>query len=203
MTYGRTVSFGRTLPGACDVLCDDRCMTSTQSRATIAIPIAVIFLAAGVRLWRLPEPRQLVWDEHYYVFDAEVYLGGGIGQPIPRAPRVKIIDEGTWVHPPLGKWMIALLGVGPFGLHSFGWRFPSVVFGIAGVGLLYLLALRLWGSPWWAGLAALLLSLDGLHIVQSRIAMLDIFLTTFITAGMLLLAMDRKRVDARDDRVEH
>ena len=85
------------------------------------------------------------------MFDAEVYLGGGIGQPIAGAPAVKIADEGTWVHPPLGKWIIALLGVGPIGLRSIGWRLPSAIFGIAGVALLYLLALRLWGSVWWAG----------------------------------------------------
>ena len=139
-------------------------------------------------------PRS-VWDEQYYVFDAEAYLGGGIGQPIEGAPPVKIADEGTWVHPPLGKWIIALLGVGPIGQRPIGWRLPSAVFGIAGVALLYLLALRLWRSVWWAGLAALLLALDGLHIVQSRIAMLDIFLTTFITAAMLFLVLDRERMD--------
>ena len=82
------------------------------------------------------------------------------------------------------------------GLHAFGWRFPSVLFGVAGVLLLYFLALELWGSVWWAGLAGLLLSLDGLHIVQSRIAMLDIFLCTFVTAGMLLLVLDRRRMTA-------
>jgi dolichyl-phosphate-mannose-protein mannosyltransferase len=38
-----------------------------------------------------------------------------------------------------------------------------------------------------------LLALDGLHIVQSRIAMLDVFLCTFITAGILLLVLDRRR----------
>lgn len=43
------------------------------------------------------------------------------------------------------------------------------------------------------GPGGLLLALDGLHIVQNRIAMLAIFLTTFITAGMLLLVLDRKR----------
>jgi dolichyl-phosphate-mannose--protein O-mannosyl transferase len=89
--------------------------------------------------------------------------------------------------------MIALLGIGPFGLHPFGWRVPSVLFGVAGVGLLYLLALELWGSVLWAGLASLLLALDGLHIVQSRIAMLDIFLSTFVTAGILFLVLDRTR----------
>ena len=159
------------------------------------VPAVVLLVAAVIRLWGLPSPNELYWDEQYYVYDAEAYLGGGIGQPIPGAPAVKIADEGTWVHPPLGKWIMALLGVGPVGLRPIGWRLPSAVFGIAGVALLYLLALRLWRSVWWAGFASLLLALDGLHIVQSRIAMLDIFLTTFVTAGMLFLALDRERMD--------
>ena len=175
--------------------------SSDRSRgsAWIAVPLIVIAVAAGVRLWGLSNPPGMVWDEHYYVFDAEVYLGGGIGQPVPGAPAVKIADEGTWVHPPLGKWMIALLGEGPLGMHAFGWRLPSALFGIAGVALLYFLALQLWGSVWLAGLCALLLALDGLHIVHSRLATLDIFLTTFITAGMLCLALDRRRMQRREE----
>lgn len=169
----------------------------TEARWTrVGVPSIVLLVAAVIRLWGLPSPPALYWDEQYYVYDAEVYLGGGIGQPIPDPPAVKIADEGTWVHPPLGKWIMALLGVGPLGLRAIGWRLPSAVFGIAGVALLYLLALRLWGSVWWAGFVSLLLALDGLHIVQSRIAMLDIFLTTFITAGMLFLVLDRERMDA-------
>jgi dolichyl-phosphate-mannose-protein mannosyltransferase len=162
----------------------------------ILVPAAVLLIATGLRLWSLSSPHQLYWDEQYYVFDAEVYLGGGIGQPIEGAPPVKIADEGTWVHPPGGKWIIALLGVGPLGDRPIGWRLPSALFGIAGVALLYLLALRLWRSVWWAGFASLLLALDGLHIVQSRIAMLDIFLTTFITAGFLFLVLERERMDS-------
>jgi dolichyl-phosphate-mannose--protein O-mannosyl transferase len=160
----------------------------------VGVPTVVLVVAAVIRLWGLPFPPALYWDEQYYVFDAEVYLGGGIGQPIGHPPAVKIADEGTWVHPPLGKWIMALMGVGPFGLRAIGWRLPSAVFGIAAVALLYVLALRLWHSVWWAGFVALLLALDGLHIVQSRIAMLDIFLTTFITAGMLFLVLDRERM---------
>lgn len=162
----------------------------------MGVPAIVLLVAAVIRLWGLPSPAALYWDEQYYVYDAEVYLGGGIGQPIRDPPAVKIADEGTWVHPPLGKWIMALMGVGPLGLRSIGWRLPSAVFGIAGVALLYLLALRLWRSVWWAGFVSLLLALDGLHIVQSRIATLDIFLTTFITAGMLFLVLDRERMHA-------
>lgn len=183
-------------------------MLVTRISPRIAVPMVVLAIAAGLRLWGLGAPPSLYWDEQYYVFDAEVYLGGGIGQPIPGAPPVKIADEGTWMHPPLGKWVMALLGVGPMGLRSIGWRLPSALFGIVGVGLLYLLALSLWRSVWWAGMASLLLALDGLHIVQSRIAMLDIFLTTFITAGMLFVVLDRRRMEApapsqRWPRIEH
>jgi dolichyl-phosphate-mannose-protein mannosyltransferase len=168
-------------------------MLRTRIPSHIAVPAVVLAIAAGLRLWGFTTPQALYWDEQYYVFDAEVYIGGGIGQPIEGAPEVKIADEGTWVHPPLGKWIIALLGVGPLGLRSIGWRLPSVLFGIAGVALLYFLALQLWRSVWWAGFASLLLALDGLHIVQSRMAMLDIFLTTFVTAGVFLLVLDHRR----------
>ena len=160
----------------------------------MGVPTTVVLLAAVLRLWGLGSPPSLYWDEQYYVFDASVYLGGGIGQPIPGAPDAKIADEGTWVHPPMGKWIIALLGIGPLGLRSIGWRLPAALFGTVGVALLYLLAFRIWRSVWWAGLAALFLALDGLHIVQSRAAMLDIYLTTFVTAGVLFLVLDRERI---------
>ncbi len=168
-------------------------MSSRPKSAAVLVPAVVILLAAGLRLWDLSYPTHMYWDEQYYVFDAEAYIGGGIGIPVGHPPPDTIADEGTWVHPPLGKWIIAVLGVGPLGLRAIGWRLPSAVFGVAGVALLYFLALELWGSVWRAGLAGLLLALDGLHIVQSRMAMLDIFLTTFMTAGMLLLVLDRKR----------
>jgi dolichyl-phosphate-mannose--protein O-mannosyl transferase len=57
----------------------------------------------------------------------------------------------------------------------------------------YLLGLALFESPWWAGLGALLLAFDGLHLVLSRMAMLDVFVSTFVTLGALLLALDRIR----------
>jgi dolichyl-phosphate-mannose-protein mannosyltransferase len=175
-------------------------LNTNRRRARIWVPAVVFLLASAVRLWSLSSPPTLYWDEQYYVFDAEVYLGGGLGQPVGHQPEVKIADEGTWMHPPLGKWVIALAGVGPLGLRSIGWRLPSALFGIAGVVLLYFMALRLWKSVWWAGLASLLLALDGLHIVQSRIAMLDIFLSTFILAAMLCLILDRERMDEPDER---
>jgi dolichyl-phosphate-mannose-protein mannosyltransferase len=172
-------------------------MPITRILSRIAVPAVVLAIAAGLRLWGLGAPGQLYGDESYYVFDASAYLGGAIVDPIGDAPpTVRIADEATWVHPPLGKWIIALLGIGPMGQRAIGWRLPPAVFGTAGVALLYLLVLHLWRSVWWAGFAALLLALDGLHIVQSRMAMLDIFLTTFVTAAVLFLVLDRERMGA-------
>jgi dolichyl-phosphate-mannose--protein O-mannosyl transferase len=157
----------------------------------VLVPVALVLLAGGLRVWGLSSPPQTYWDESYYVPDAYDYLGGGYLIGHPDDPSYKLVGEITWVHPPLGKWMIAM-GVGPMGLHPLGWRLPSAVFGTTAVLLVYLLGLALWGSVWWAGLAGLLLSLDGLHIVQSRIAMLDVFLATFVLAGVYLMVLDRR-----------
>jgi dolichyl-phosphate-mannose-protein mannosyltransferase len=171
----------------------------TDRRARILIPLVLGVATLGIRLWDVTSPPQTYWDETYYAIDASGYLGGIL--PLPaRLPAPTIEGEVSWEHPPLGKWITAI-GVSPLGLRPLGYRLPSVVLGTAGVLVLYLLALELWGSAWWAGLAAMLLSLDGLHIVQSRIAMLDVFLVTFITAGALFLVRDRKRLlDAAAER---
>jgi dolichyl-phosphate-mannose-protein mannosyltransferase len=50
----------------------------------------------------------------------------------------------------------------------------------------------------WAGAAALLIATENLHFVQSRIAMLDIFLTMFVVLGFLLLVADRRVTQPKD-----
>jgi dolichyl-phosphate-mannose-protein mannosyltransferase len=158
-------------------------------RRVLWIGTAVVTVALALRLWNLGAPAQTVFDESWYTFDAVAYLGGGISRLTP--PAVAIKNDSTPEHPPLGKWLIAA-GIGPYS-KPIGWRFPSMVFGVAGVLLVYLLALTLWRSPWWAGLAGLLVALDGVHIVQSRLAMLDIFVSTFITAGVLCAVLEYQR----------
>ena len=82
-------------------------------------------------------------------------------------------------HPPLGKDLI-MLGVMLFGMTAFGWRVVGAVFGAAMVPLFYLLTRRLTRSPRYALLGAVLLSLDGLRFVQTRIATIDVYATFFI-----------------------
>jgi dolichyl-phosphate-mannose--protein O-mannosyl transferase len=153
----------------------------------VLVPIAILALAAGFRLWNLASPDMTIADEAYYAADAENYLGGGVSYT--PAPFETIPEESTWMHPPLGKELIAL-GVGPLGVRAIGWRLPSAVAGVVGVLLVYLLALALWRSVAWAGLASLFIAVDGLHVVMSRLAMLDIFLAMFVTAGFLFVVRE-------------
>ncbi len=59
------------------------------------------------------------------------------------------------------------------------WRFPSLLLGAGGVAATYLLALRLFRSVPAGFLAAGLLLFDNLWYLQSRVAMLDIFSSSF------------------------
>lgn len=82
-------------------------------------------------------------------------------------------------HPPLGKDII-WLGILLFGMTGFGWRVMGALFGAAMVPVFYLLARRLTRSPRMALLGAVLLALDGLRFVQTRVATIDVYATFFI-----------------------
>ncbi|MGI8427121.1 MAG: phospholipid carrier-dependent glycosyltransferase [Actinomycetota bacterium] len=150
--------------------------------------LAVLVLAAGLRIARLAEPNAVVFDETYYAKDACLYLG--------HTQQFCGLDQATeqsYVHPPLGKWLISF-GIRIFGYNSFGWRFSAAIFGTAIAGLTYLLTRKLFKDRWAAGVAGALVATDFLLIVQSRIAMLDIFLAFFVLLGFVFLVMDRQRV---------
>ena len=142
---------------------------------------------------RLSEPDALVFDETYYAKDACIYLDLG-----KERCELSQDSEQSYVHPPTGKWLIAG-GIKLFGYTPFGMRFMSAVFGVGLVLLVYLLADRLFRKRWISIVSALLVATDFLLIVESRIAMLDIFLAFFIVLGFLFVAMDRERVLAIRD----
>lgn len=140
-------------------------------------------LAAALRLPRLSRPHDLVFDETYYALDS-CYYARGVG-------RCGLEGVPVEVHPPLGKWLMSI-GIRLFGFDPFGYRVVVAIAGIATVALLYLLARKLLGSTFGATFAAGLLALDPLHFVQSRIAMLDIFVPLFGVAALLCVIYDRE-----------
>lgn len=89
-------------------------------------------------------------------------------------------------HPPLGKDFI-MLGIALFGMTGFGWRFSGTLFGVLLVPLIYCFVRRLTRKTFAAAAAAILLALDFMRFVQSRIATIDIYGTFFILLGAYFL----------------
>lgn len=175
-------------------------------------PLVVTLLAAVLRLVDLGHPRELAFDETYYVKDAwslwllgyEGTWGDGADEAFANGGALPLGEDGSFiVHPPLGKWLIAL-GMAIGGPHDpVGWRLATALAGAATVLVVYLLARRLTGSVVAATLAGALLAIDGLSIVMSRMALLDGILTLFLLLGALFILLDRQRtiplLERRDD----
>jgi dolichyl-phosphate-mannose--protein O-mannosyl transferase len=170
------------------------------NRPVVAI-LAVGLLAGGLRFWHLSSPDERIFDEVYYPKAGCVLVGGTNQQcDISSSDEHYWVehkwDVGSWVHPPLGKWMIGL-GEKAFGFDSFGWRVSSAAVGTLTVMLVALLAYLLFGSALWAFVAGFLLSIEGLSFVMSRTGLLDSFLTFWVVAGFTCLVLDRRWIDRR------
>ncbi|MDR2113663.1 MAG: glycosyltransferase family 39 protein, partial [Bifidobacteriaceae bacterium] len=101
------------------------------------------------------------------------------------------------VHPPVGKWLIAL-GMALWGPESsVGWRFSTAVAGTLGVLLVVLVGWRLLRSQTLGVLAGLLLAVDGMAVVLSRTGLLDVFIMLFALLAFWLILKDRDLMDRR------
>ena len=159
--------------------------TLPPDRGTAWLATLGITLFAGIlRFWRLSQPRGKIFDETYYATDAHNMLLHGVE---PTKPGT---SDGFVVHPPLGKWLIAL-SEKIWGYNETGWRFAAAVVGTLTVLVLIRTARRMTGSTLLGCIAGLLLSLDGLHLVFSRTALLDGFLTFFVVVAFACLVADR------------
>jgi dolichyl-phosphate-mannose-protein mannosyltransferase len=164
------------------------------------IPALTAVLGGVLRFVRLDVPRNLVFDETYYVKDAYSFLVSGYERAWPDKandafiagnPGVLLDSPEYVVHPPVGKWMIAV-GMWLFGPDNpFGWRFSAALTGTLSVFLLALIAQKLFRSLTLGAVAGLLLAVDGHHLVMSRTSLLDIFLSFWILAAFGALLMDR------------
>jgi membrane-associated phospholipid phosphatase len=147
----------------------------------------VTLLAAVTRFWAVGYPHGKSFDEVYYATEAQELLRYGYED-----------NRGYMfiVHPPLGKWLIAVTSQ-LWGDSSVGWRIAPAVAGIVSVILVTRITRRMLRSNLFGAIAGLLLALDGLSLVLSRTALLDIFLQTFVLAGFGALVVDRDTMRAR------
>ena len=163
-----------------------RCLSCLRRRAGWPyIGIAIIVgLALGLRFWQLGRFDALVFDEVYFVNFAERYRQG-----------IAPLDA----HPPLGKYIIAASiqiatwlkfdsETTAIGGSPFGYRQANALFGsLIPVVVIYLShtiagqSSRLKTAHQWifALMSGLFVSIDGLFIVESRYALLNVYVVFF------------------------
>ncbi|NJQ05963.1 dolichyl-phosphate-mannose--protein mannosyltransferase [Streptomyces lonarensis] len=167
-------------------------------------PLLVGLFAGALRFVNLGSPHAVVFDETYYAKDAWALLQRGHEISWPDDANERILsgdiplgDTASYVvHPPVGKWVIAL-GEWAFGMEPFGWRFMTALLGALSVVMVCRIGRRLFRSTALGCLAGVLLALDGLHFVMSRTALLDLVLMFWVLAAFGALLVDRDRTRAR------
>jgi dolichyl-phosphate-mannose--protein O-mannosyl transferase len=169
-------------------------------------PLLVTLFGGFLRFYRLSSPKAVVFDETYYVPDANSILHHGVElnhvknvnhlllQGNPQFYGKSLTGELV-AHPPLAKIVMAV-GQWMFGLTPFGWRFMVAVAGTASILMTARIARRMTRSTMLGCVAGLLLALDGLELVLSRTAILDIFVMFWVLAAFGLLVIDRDRTRA-------
>ncbi|BDR55301.1 phospholipid carrier-dependent glycosyltransferase [Bombiscardovia apis] len=180
---------------------------SPRAKGWLGSLLMAVF-AAILRFARLGSPRAVVFDETYYVKDAWTMLMTGEPRDWPekvgaaKTPIDQLFASGQtdlWlssaeyvVHPPMGKWCIAL-GLKLFGGagNPFAWRAATALAGTIAVLLLCRVALRLFKNLPLALAAGFLMAVDGLGISMSRTGLLDNFIMIFALAAFACLLAHR------------
>ena len=144
-----------------------------HAKDPIGWTLAVTLVFFAMCMVRLTIPTKPFFDEIHYLPAARAVLA----LSHPANPE----------HPPLGKEILAV-GIAVFGDRPFGWRIMPVLFGTLGL----FAAMR---AMWFASLqrfatiaCGVLLTTAFPLFVQSRIAMLDVFMASFVLVAMWLCA---------------
>lgn len=144
-----------------------------HAKDPIGWTLAFTLVFFGLCMVRLTVPATPFFDEIHYL-------------PAARAV-IELSKPLNPEHPPLGKEILAL-GIALFGDRPLGWRIMPALFGTLGL----FAAMR---GMWFASMrrfatlaCGLLLITAFALLVQSRIAMLDIFMTSFILVALWFCA---------------
>ncbi len=149
---------------------------------------AIILVGAVILRWAdLGSIHEPIFDEAHYVPAAEVLVGikdhPGMGLWSSH-PLIGKAPAPNFEHPLLGKFLIGF-GLTLFENPFFGSRFFPAMVGSLSLLLMASLAFRFFENPIAVILALLFMGFDSMHMLHSRLAMLDIFLMTALV-GLLL-----------------
>lgn len=172
------------------------------------IAFLILLIAAVLRFWHLGYPTEKYFDEVYHVPAIQRMSLGDLTTVFEWwHPSVDGQNYFDWLHPPFAKYLQALsVWIGRAIFHSessFWWRFPSALFGLSTVWLVMAVVRRLGSQTllahrsstalapsivrYSAAFAGLVVAVDGLLIVQSRIAMNDAILGCLLTLVVWLV----------------
>jgi 4-amino-4-deoxy-L-arabinose transferase-like glycosyltransferase len=154
---------------------------------TVLIVGAAMLMGGALRLYQVSE-RSMTHPE---MFVPGIPLRADLSVPPPRMDLARVIGSDLFwdTHPP-GYYILMLMVTKCFGTSTLALRLPSVLFGVASIGLVFWLG-SLVGQRIPGCVAALLLAFSGYHIVWSRSARsysMVCFLGLLATILLLLLA---------------
>ena len=156
-------------------------MFAAMNRSQIIIFFSILLFGLCLRTFNVSSPSTHIFDEAHYIPPAQ-FMGGLA--PNPNGDTWKSVEsihkspDPNFIHPSGSKFLI-LAGIKIFGDDPFGWRVFSIIFGMASLVLFFFVTSKLLSSINAGLMAMFLLSTDFLHIVQSRLAMIDMFLFFF------------------------
>ncbi|MGB7415241.1 MAG: phospholipid carrier-dependent glycosyltransferase [Thermosynechococcaceae cyanobacterium] len=136
-------------------------------------------IALALRFWGLDRFNTLVFDEIYFARFGHNYL-----------THTPFFDA----HPPLGKYFIAI-AIGLKGFTPWGYRWMNALVGSLIPVIVAGIAYRLSHRPRFALFAGGFAVLDGLLLVESRYALINIYLLLFglLTHYCFLTALEKQR----------
>ena len=146
-------------------------------RSVLILALATIAVGVWARVYDLGFPPRIMWDETYFPEFANYYLRG---------------DYKFDLHPPLGKFIIAL-SIALFGDTFVAWRLMPALFGIALLPLGFFVGLSLFKQRVGALLLAAFLAGETILIVHSRTGVMDIFLVFFTLATFFAALLAERR----------
>ena len=139
--------------------------------------IAIFVAALALFRWGLDAAHEVYFDETWYVPAARALLKTG--------------EMTRQEHPPLGKLLIAA-SMAFFGDNPIGWRALSAGFGAATLAAMFAWSLALTRDARQALWATATTLCDGVLYVQSRAAMLDIYLMAFSAMALAFVTFSLK-----------
>lgn len=136
----------------------------------------------------MEEKGQSLIDEQNTVPDKMSYMNSTYFDEVyfPRTAYEQLHNMPIYeyTHPPLGKLLISI-PMYFFGVTPFAYRLGGNIAGILMILVIYLIAKELFKRERYALCAAIIMALDGMHFVQTRLGTADSYLVLFCLTSFL------------------